>query len=172
MTRTCLIVGGSENVFEEARLARQSLLIDAVIAVKRVGAVWPGVLLAWATLHPEQFPALWAQRQEAGLPTVEDVWCHRAGHPGFRWYPEKGGTTGLFAVHIAREIYGFERIVLAGIPLDASGYFDRPGTLDGLDRYRGAWLRDKPYLAPYVRSMSGWTQEVFGDPYCWRADTP
>lgn len=77
-----------------------------------------------------------------------------------------GGTSALFAVRVALHL-GYERVVLVGVPLDASGHvFDPPEKTMGHDfnndSARAAW--DDPQIKDRVRSYSGWTRAFFGAP--------
>jgi hypothetical protein len=89
-----------------------------------------------------------------------------------RWNrPNGGGSSSLFAVRIALEL-GYERVVLAGVPLvghtticdaDGSEKVDEPSAA-GFGVYRGGWQKVHGEIAGHVRSMSGWTRETFGAP--------
>lgn len=79
------------------------------------------------------------------------------------------GSSSLFAAHIGLSM-GYDRIVLAGCPLDDKGHW----YFDGLDENRGpdwnnqsfiAWQEFKEYPgSEKVRSLSGFTAEVMGRP--------
>ena len=78
-----------------------------------------------------------------------------------------GGTSALFGAKIAIAM-GYKKIVLAGCPLDNSGHYwedpTRVGVL-GCGSIGMVWkdaVRD--YLKPYVRSMSGRTRDLLGEP--------
>ena len=75
------------------------------------------------------------------------------------------GSTALFAVYVALEM-GFQKIVLAGCPLDSKGHWFYPpeelGPIWTEETYK-AW-RDfsKTPEADRVRSLSGFTRETLG----------
>lgn len=58
------------------------------------------------------------------------------------------------AVRIALQHWGFGRIVLAGVPL--SGMYAA--------QFGDSWRKAAPLFAANVRSMSGLTMELFGQP--------
>jgi hypothetical protein len=80
------------------------------------------------------------------------------------------GTSSLFAVWVALEQLGYTRVILAGVPLDATGrFFDpphaaawnhdtHPGDRSAWEAAAGDWFGDR------VRSCSGWTAELLGTP--------
>ncbi len=80
------------------------------------------------------------------------------------WY----GSTALFAVYVSLEL-GYDKIILAGCPLDNKGHWYFPnGTCPG-PRWHGetfqAWLdfaRDE--RANKVRGLSGYTAQIVGEP--------
>lgn len=96
-----------------------------------------------------------SQRENKG---VDRVWI----------FDEGGGSSSLFGVQIGLEL-GYRRIVLAGVPFDASGRFYFPPWKNGHD-YAGSdgwetWelLKANGTLAN-VRSLSGRTRELLGEP--------
>lgn len=79
------------------------------------------------------------------------------GYPGIdmAWteYGWGKGSSGLFGVYVGLGL-GYQRIVLAGIPL--SGLY--------LDHYQREWLHRLPELKDRVWSLSGWTRALLGAP--------
>lgn len=167
----CLVIGGAASVWEEAERALDLAEFDAVVAVKRIVEVWPGPIAAFATLHPEAARTSLAKRKAAGYPapvvTVtidgEAHAQHTALLAGALVTTDWGGSSGLFGVKVSR-LLGYDRVVLAGIPMEARAHFDRDQPWRPAHSYHKGWSRHADQLAPYVRSMSGWTQALFGSP--------
>ncbi len=88
-----------------------------------------------------------------------------------------GGSSGMWAAHVCAQV--FDEVILCGIPLSPGGYHPdvvldrqvRRGEY-GWDDSRGAVTRYQGFAAQYaregslpgVRSMSGYTRDVFGAP--------
>jgi hypothetical protein len=171
MTIPCLVLGGAACVWDDAAAAQEIFPFTATIAAKHIASAWPGPLVALVSLHPEKLGPTLAERKRAGFDMDFEVWCHKSS--GARGKPtgridrtlagEWGGSSGLFAVQVARHL-GYDRIVLAGVPMDDSAHFNSPDPLEKHERYRRAWLAHRAEIAPYVRSMSGWTSKVLGKP--------
>jgi hypothetical protein len=84
------------------------------------------------------------------------------------------GSSGLFAVECALSL-GYQRLLLCGIPLegDTSLQFEDQEeerircNQSFVTSFRAAWENHYDELAPHIRSMSGWTRELFGSPEDW-----
>lgn len=97
-------------------------------------------------------------------PLVDYWWKRAAG----------GGSSGWAAAKMAR-LMGFEEIILVGVPMVFGNYADgsfAKGFREGhrhpdgsilVEHYRQAILEDADWHEG-VRSMGGWTREVFGGP--------
>jgi len=120
----------------------------------------------WATLHEEFF----AIRQYFTL--KHDVVTH--GHrpkPNVNclWrIPNIGGTSAHFATYLGL-LMGYEKIILCGCPLDNKGHFydekkDSGCCFDdkGIQMTWQQTKQDK--LGDSVRSFSGFTKEILGEP--------
>lgn len=169
------ILGGAEGVWQEIGALQHMVRPDIIIATNDAGAHYIGHIDHWVTLHPEKMAAWWDQRLRAGLPPPGQVWFHRAASREFvlphLHTPEWGGSSGLFAVKVAMEI-GCEKIILCGIPMEGTPHFHVPAPLKGVGRYRRAWEERVGQLAENVRSMSGWTAQLLGQPdEVWLRDT-
>uniref|UniRef100_A0A6H1ZU01 Uncharacterized protein n=1 Tax=viral metagenome TaxID=1070528 RepID=A0A6H1ZU01_9ZZZZ len=88
-----------------------------------------------------------------------------------------GGTSGLYACMVGLAL-GYERIILAGMPMDNSGhYFDLAGPLTDFEHGNAiatVWKESRNnYFKDRVRSLSGRTREWLGEPnagwlgYAW-----
>jgi hypothetical protein len=96
------------------------------------------------------------------------VWCPR-GAPGVTDLepstPGWHGTLSLYAVEVLLHRYRADRIVLAGCPLDEASHYYKRGELGPyLDHYRAGWRIALPALQGRVRSLSGWTAGLLGEP--------
>ena len=83
------------------------------------------------------------------------------------------GSTALFCVYTALAM-GYRRVVLAGCPMDSGGHWYHPGIKGPRwtgESYR-AWLDFKQLPeAERVRSMSGYTKIILGEPDApWLSD--
>ena len=121
-----LILGGAGSLWSDVDRALAAGQYDAVVACNDAGAVWPGRLDHWVSLHPSKDRCLIAQRHAAGFPGGYVTWAHASVIPRppevERTLPDWSGSSGLFAVAVALHL-GY-RCVLAGIPMDgASGHF-------------------------------------------------
>lgn len=164
-----LLVGGSMYWHDEYVLAK--LLCEKQhrptvnFVCNDTIAVFPDTIHHAATLHPDKMPR-WVQARvklKDGLPPCRS-WCHRR-YPNFTDHTsDLGGSSGMFMVKIAREL-GFTHIILCGIPMTVEGkHFVRQQSWNAAHGFRrGA---ERVYLGArhHVRSMSGWTREMFGSP--------
>lgn len=146
-----------------------------VFAVNDAGWIYPGDIEAWCTLHPEMWPEWIAKRTlrhgEVGAyytsisknqRVPDGIEFREVGHWG-------AGSSSLFAVTVALSL-GYSRILLCGVPMDSRPHAPGAGTWDGEswpDRevaiHREGWEFHKGRLGG-VRSMSGWTAELLGEP--------
>lgn len=164
-----LILGGAKSVLDDAAAARRLGRFDAVLACNDTIAVWPEALDLACSLHPDKLKRWLDQRIEAGGNWPE-VWSHfdfLAREPAHvdRYVEEWGGGTGALAIAVGAA-KGFDRMVLAGIPMTAAGaHRHAPGRpWRDVEFFRGAWVERLESLRACVRSMSGWTMEVLGAP--------
>lgn len=177
-----LVLGGADCVWDDLRAleAMAGPWPGTVVAVNTIGALWPHRLDHWATLHPEKM-GLWIEaRAENGHPPGFTIWAHELD----RWHSKRGrelvdrtlpvpmktGSSGLFAVDVARAV-GCERVVLCGVPMTASPHFGRSEAWPEADRYWPRWVERLAELSS-VRSMSGRTRDLLGAPSPgWLAET-
>lgn len=169
---SALVLGDANTVWADAEAALSLFEPDIVIACNNIGREWKGRVDHWCTLHPAGCKKDWKPvryefeaRQKAGR-NRPVIWAHK----NFQDFVDNavsdwGGSTGLFAVKVARVHLGVDRIVLAGIPMSSEGahyYTDRAWVQAHL--YYKGWKNHLDEIAPYVRSMSGWTRELLGAP--------
>ena len=116
------------------------------------------------TLHPDKLAAWLKVREQKGLPKLEAIWAHRPFAGVTNSLDDWGGSSGLFACHIA--LYrGFTKIILCGVPMTVDGmHFVRQQRWNACSAFRRAWEQRHAQIAPFVRSMSGWTAERLGQP--------
>lgn len=173
MQPIALCLGGGAGVWDEYRDAsallagcgRAAVAATALLVCNDMIGVFPGAIDHAVTLHPIKMARWLAERERAGRPAPARTWSHRPFAGIDCHTPEWAhGSSGLFLVKIAREL-GFERIILAGIPMSAEhGHFLRNKRWDSCIDFRRRWDSHVDTLRPYVRSLSGWTLQQFGAP--------
>jgi hypothetical protein len=162
-----LILGGAPSVWADlaeaqALLGRRHIIVAANLA----GIHHKGPLHAWASLHPDLFTEWRAQRKGPAA----DRYFAPAGPrtPGWADQVEERwpGSSGLYAAQVSLLEMGASGAVLCGIPMERSaGHFTDPGAAwaDTAD-YQRAFASALPEIGGRVRSMGGWTQDMFGRP--------
>lgn len=167
-----LCVGGSVSAISEYETAKSMCVAYGksyeTFACNDTIPLLPDHLDNAVTLHPDKFnnaPQGWrARRIAAGLNDAPRRWAHR-DYVGFTdsckdWQ----GSSGLIMVKIARELR-HTHIILCGVPMTVEdGHITRGARWQAAHGFRRGWLARIPRLKPFVRSMSGWTQEQFGFP--------
>jgi hypothetical protein len=179
---TCALVLGSASCLQDDLDALDALAgpwSGIVVACNDAGWLYPGRLDHWASLHPERFPD-WLPRREDAIATlwttpesmrdgdelrrhpheVRDLapWWHKHGN---------SGSSGMLAVQVA--LLHADRAVLCGMPLDTRAH--RPGVIgpppggfDMAHAFRETWEAQTPRMVDRVRSLSGWTKDLLGEP--------
>lgn len=168
---TALCLGGAAGVQEDWTAALALGQFDFIVACNDVGAIWPGRLDAWVTLHPEKLTDWRDQRRANGHPEAARYLVHGDYVPDwaelveFR-FPGQGdsGSSGLFAAKAALIDLGARRAVLAGIPLVRRSHFFDAVQWEAAGGYREVWEALRPGYRARIRSMSGWTAHFFGLP--------
>ena len=141
-------------------------VLTITIACNHAGIQFRGRLDAWATLHPERLAGWQAERAAAGLNSDYRAFVH-AGRRGLvaevvphGWY----GSSGLYMAQVALEALGCAGAILCGVPMEAdAGHITGAPAWPHVERYRGGFQQAKADGAN-IRSMSGWTAEVLGEP--------
>jgi hypothetical protein len=159
-----LIIGGAECVWDDAKAALALFDPDAFFAVKDQMYLWPLRVDYGVTLHPERTAGYLKRRKEKGLNNNFPVYAHRASPNTTHTTSDWQGSSGLFAIKVSR-IENISAVVLVGVPMTASaGHITRKKEWVPASQYRRGWLKHQSEIADTVRSMSGWTREIFGAP--------
>lgn len=161
------VVGGADCVWDDLERAERMAegLERVYIAINEIGADLEQVD-HWVTLHPDRLLS-WQGRRPG--PKTWVTWTHNDPYDlADRTCPHPGGSSAGLACEIADTELGAARIVLIGCPMLARNthYFDRPQPFNEADRFRREWV-ENGLLARWagrVRSMSGWTQRMMGEP--------
>ena len=169
MAHLALCIGGAPSVWSDLEAAK-ALVGDrahVVLVTNHAGRFYEGDIDAWVTLHPELFEHWRGDRAVKGLNTDYRALAF-ASHrrlPGVEPYKQTWGlSSGLFAAQLALEAMACAGVILCGVPLEVeAGHFHNPGPWLLADRYRQGAIDAKAAGAP-VRSMAGWTAELFGRP--------
>lgn len=127
---------------------------------------YDGRLDIWATLHPERLGAWGDARGRAGRNTDFRPIVH-AAYPGLKaevhpqgWY----GSSGLYMADVALKALGATHAILCGVPMTSeAGHFAKGGPWCDPAKYRSGFEAAHAEGAN-IRSMSGWTAELFGAP--------
>jgi hypothetical protein len=161
-----LVLGGAPSVWAELEAAT-ALLGDrgfGVAACNNAAVVYDGQLDAFATLHPEHLTR-WRRERKGNA----DFWAFvPTAHAGCvaevlaeRW----AGSSGLYAAQAALDGMAASGVILCGVPMDpAAGHFTYGGRWTGGEGYRKGFVAALPHIGGRVRSMSGWTRDLFGPP--------
>lgn len=182
---TAVVLGSARCIWDD--MARVDFTKVEVIAINDMIMHYKGVLHHAVSLHPEESP-LWRQlRGTNGCASGGHIWthCHRLPENNdnlppyefktrhgldFIWVIEggRGGSSGLFAAMVGLAL-GYERIILAGIPMDGTGhFFDPPGKV--VNQFLGTNIKEEwdnaiaKYFKGRVKSLSGRTREWLGEP--------
>jgi Methyltransferase domain len=165
-----VVIGGAECWQEDLEKARKLLGGQRIkfffINDQIKTFAEPGVAV---TLHPDKLNGHFAWllvRRKAGLPEPDQIWAHRKHAAVTHDTASKdwGGSSGLFAVQVARR-EGYRHIIGCGIPMTVDGsHYIRRQKWQSAIAFRSGWMNCKNEIAPYFRSMSGWTAEQFGSP--------
>lgn len=169
MKKLALIIGGANTVFADIEEAYGLFRPDAVFAINDVVEHFEDVDY-FCSMHPEKSDVWLGNREDNGYAPPRELWTahdrvKRA--PAGMEYKSIGNTrggSGLLAVYVAKKL-GFERIVLAGIPMHANNahFFDNRQWRE-CRLYQVVWEADPSLRDGSVRSLSGWTKEQFGYP--------
>lgn len=163
-----LCLGGALSVWDDLAAALKIVAGRKfiVVAANHSGIEFDGRLDAWVTLHPELFEQWRTDRAARGGNTDYravvhnhargDAEVHKAG-----W----SGSSGLFAAKVAIQKLDCVGAILCGIPMEAeAGHITAPSEPWGLvERYRPAFEQARLDGDP-IRSMSGWSADLFGKP--------
>lgn len=163
-----LVVGGGGNVFAEYEIAcamcNAAGLSSTNFVANDMIELFPDIIDNAITLHPDKLRHWIPARSKSGFPALTEIWAHRDFENVTRHTRDYGGSSGLFGVKVARES-GFTKIILCGVPMTVEAdHVKRKEPWNAAHGFRRAWGRQRADLAPFVRSMSGWTAELFGAP--------
>lgn len=171
MGLTALVLGDARCVRDDLGRALQLFTPDAIAATNNIGLSYEGRVDYWVTLHPRRCPdwpgmaVAFAQRIAEGRNRPQ-TWGHAVckDFTFDRTTSDWKGSTGLLCVKVLLE-EGFERIVLAGVPMSKyEGHYYNAVPWHQAERYHDGWRGNLSRIRPYVRSMSGWTRDLLGEP--------
>lgn len=164
-----LCLGGAPSVWSDLSAAKALLAGRPflTIACNFAGDRYPDHLDAWVTLHPDWL-AHWRRKRLRIGGNEPRLFAH-VGHvesPAIETVPERfKGSSGLYMAQVALEHMGATGAILCGVPMEqGAGHFAKPGPWSDHERYRGGFRAALPAYGPDLRSMGGWTAELFGQP--------
>lgn len=166
-----LVLGGAACVYDD--LNRAIKLFgepDVVVAVKDIWVEYPRVDHV-ATYHIDRIPRELQKRRSLGYEDPICVWTYshfRTPKIGLQVKAIRitGGSSGLLGAMVGKQVA--DRAVLAGIPLDPTmphfhtRKYGKPWKEGSM--YLKTWHAMKAELQDKVKSMSGYTQKILGEP--------
>lgn len=174
--RRAIVVGRARGALEEYVDACSLCAFDCVVVVGAMITRFPHRIDHAVSFHAELFDMWSDARAAGGFPSVECYWGARyrgrcLGQDTTRAHPLRyadcvGGSSGFLATAgVALGELGAEQVVLAGVPMLASGCHEGDAALwDEADHYWTTWEEHLPQLRGRVKSMSGRTRDALGAP--------
>ena len=166
-----LVLGGAACVYDDLKRAKALLgEPDIIIAVKDIWVEYPKVDHV-ATYHIERIPRELAKRRALGYEDPKCVWTYQFfRHPKIslpvKYIRTTGGSSGYLGALVGLEVS--DKVVLAGVPMDPTmphfhnRKYGKPWK-DGI-AYLKQWHDNKTKLLGRVKSMSGFTKDLLGEP--------
>jgi hypothetical protein len=146
-----------------------------IIAVNGAGFMYLAPIALWCSAHGKYLTLWMEKRRNAGAPMTFKAYGNFGQYDELgdviAWNkPNGNGSSGLYAVLVALEL-GYQKLVLCGIPLEGQERFDYKEDSSKVitaqtdyQHYRLGWNQNRDLLQKHVRSMSGWTKELLGEP--------
>jgi hypothetical protein len=142
-----------------------------VIAVNRAGLLYQEPIRCWCSIHGVALVDWIEERRQLGCDMNFQAFGNftRFQDSGSveRWNcPNWGGTSSAYAVDLALKA-GWDRVVLCGVPMagnESLGVDEILAYPTGYEVYRIGWEKHYDEIKDKVRSMSGWTRELLGEP--------
>ncbi len=190
IVKSALIIGCAANVWDDVEAAmRLGVIYNAIYCVKMIGIYYPGKFDVWATLHPEVMDGYELERHKLGLPNGYQIVTPPSGELGshgnkgniirrvsYLWSKDSNASasSGIYGAKVALAD-GFDKIVLAGIPMTPEAGHFMPESRTVAGQVRGKiWSGHSafvsgfniaiPHLIGKVKSMSGYTKKTLGAP--------
>lgn len=149
---------------------------NLIIVAVGLDCPYKGRVDYFATLHIEDIIVYYDKRQKEGLNTDYKVIAHTNDFIKYEKehrkkvaynrikidivcpYEPPSGSSALLATN-AMIKEGFDKIVLCGCPLEGMNK-----TKQSYVQFQKGWKKHRALLGDKVRSMSGWTRELLGEP--------
>lgn len=174
--RRAIVVGRARGAHEEYAAACAMCTFDDVLVVGAMATMFPHCVDHLVSFHAELFDLWTEQRAAAGFGPVGCYWgaTFKGRNLGedttqcrpLRYAPCLGGSSGFLAMEgVALGALGADRVVLAGVPMRMEdAHVDSPAPWDEADTYWSTWEEHLSKLLGRVKSMSGRTRDVLGEP--------
>ena len=173
-TSELIALGGARGVWDDLEEALRIFPCADVGAVNDSGTEYSGHLTLWATLHPEKLWNWQMRRERRGLNTDYTAVSHKLV-AGARVDLLKqqlfSGCSGLYLCQVAVMAFGYDRVIVCGMPLTEDPHFFNASAWNDARKYRRGWREasQQRELRGKIRSMSGWTRDRLGGPDEWLA---
>ena len=165
-----IVLGAGGSWRADLRNARHFAPKAEIIAVNIALTVCPEPVAAFCTLHPEK-AAAWLSNAPHQSPETYSPKAWAGFSPDYRVPEAWAATSGLYAAQVALRERGARCVILAGVPLEPSaGSIYGPGewSPDHVAMYRTGAISARREEGARIRSVSGWTRNVFGGPcFAW-----
>ncbi len=175
MSNKILIITGSAPCTMDDLTKAQAIIGDRPADYMAIGMdavdlyVYPQLDYV-ATFHPADIPKIYEKREAAHGNTDFQIVLHVADSEGsqkktpgghihvLKWW-NPSGSSSLLGVQAGLEVLGYDKIIMCGCPLEG-------GNLKGdkYDQFRKGWEARTKEIAGKVKSMSGWTRDLTGEP--------
>lgn len=161
------VLGGAPSVWDDLAAVKRLMKPHnfGVIACNLAGIEYTGHLHGWATLHPERLHKWRAERAGNDDFRAFIAARHHNSPDGEliaqRWH----GSSGLYAAQCAFEAFQAIGVILCGVPMSPEqGHITYSTYWTGGTSYRRGFIAALPTIGARLRSVGGWTREVFGAP--------
>ena len=168
-----VVVGGARGVLKQYEqavdLCADAGLPHVTLVVNDVITIFGGDVDHAVTLHADRLKDWLRERRDRGYSDPGMTWAQRQPRANNsprveKIVPEWGGSSGLYAVTIALLHLKLRKVILCGVPMDNQVHLIRGRPWQNFGVFVKAWRSHREEIAPYVRSFSGWTAELFGMP--------
>ncbi len=168
-----VILGSAPNLYDDYNRLRSLIdeqkMIFCVIGLSST-KLWDKHAHYIASYHPKDFIEIKKIREERGLnidykiishenyPVIDNKNKERLQTNIIIPYEKPSGSSALLGT-LAGIKEGYKKIVLCGCPLEGVN-----AKKSSYNVFRKGWLAKKEQVKFFVRSMSGWTQQILGEP--------